>query len=257
MTRAERELVVSWVVTLAMVAALIATLGFVLELLAVPEYVIPPPASVWRGIVENRDLIWRHTGPTVLEIVYGFALGNGGAFLVALLVVGLRHPRRVLLSSAILLRSVPIVALTPVLNLWLGLGLAPKVTIVALITFFPTLVITVRGLASVDPLVLDLMRTLKASPLQIFLKIRIPASMPYVFAGLKVAAPTAVVGALVAEWLASSSGIGHLMAVASYEFRTELLWATIVVASLLGVAAFAAVAAVEHWLVPWSGDALD
>lgn len=242
----------SWLLAAVFLALLAAAGGVALEAFDVPEYVLPSPATVLAGLSEHRQLLWRHLVPTVLETLYGFALGSCVALGLALAVIRWAGIRRLLFSSAIFVRSVPVVVLAPILTLWLGVGMASKVVIVALLTFFPIFVISVKGLTAADPLLLDLMRVLNASEAQILVKVRIPASVPYVFSGLKVAAPMAVVGALVAEWLRSSRGIGHLMALASFELRTDLLWATIAVAAALGLLAYVTVILLERWLVPWN-----
>lgn len=241
-----------WLLTSTWLLLLTAGAVLLYGSLRIPEYIVPSPPTIGRGLVEHRELLARHLVPTLIEAVAGFVIGNGLACLVAAVAVHSASASRIILPVSLVLRSVPILALTPVLTLWLGLFLAPKIAIVVLLTFFPTLIVTMRGLASADPLVLDVLQTINASRMQVFLKVRVPTSLPYVFAGLKIAAPSAVSGALVAEWLGSNQGIGHLMATAAFEFRIGLLWAAIVVASALGVVAYGAVVLVQHWLVPWS-----
>jgi len=221
---------------------------------SVPSYILPKPGAIGRALLEHRTLLLKHLWPTVLELIAGFVLGNFTAFASALAIFYIKAARRILLPGLILLRSVPVVALTPVLALWLGTGLAPRIAVVALITFFPLVVLMVRGLGAADSGIMDVMRVLNAREWQILLKLRIPASSPYVFSGLKIGAPAAVMGALVAEWLGSNEGIGYIMATATFEFRTELLWATIAVGSVLGVVAFALIELLQHLVAPWSRD---
>jgi NitT/TauT family transport system permease protein len=247
-----RKTLKTWLKTLVGIIGLVVGGKLALDLLQVPEYVIPPPMTILHGLVEYRALLLKHLVPTLFEVFSGFVIGNCVAFAVAGLFIHNSEIRRILVSFSLFLRSIPIIALTPVLTLWLGLFLAPKVAIVALLTFFPTLVVTMHGLTSVDPLILDMMSVLNASRRETFVKVRIPASAPYVFSGLKIAAPSAVSAALVAEWLGSRQGIGHLMAVATFEFRTALLWATIVVAACLGILSFTTVGLLQRWLAPWS-----
>jgi NitT/TauT family transport system permease protein len=237
---------------LVTILALLGLIEILLRILRTPDYLLPSPISIAEALIRYREILVQQFLPTLVETALGFAIGNSAAFLVAVLAVNVPSSSRMLLSAALFLRSVPIVALTPILTLWLGLGLAPKVAIVVLITFFPTLVVTIRGLTSIDPILLDLMRTLNAGWLAVLLRIRIPSSTPYIFSGLRIAAPSAVLGALVAEWLSSAQGIGHLMAVATFEFRTDLLWATIIVAAAFGVLSFGGVVLAQRLLCPWS-----
>lgn len=241
--------VLSGAATIAIVAVLVT---ITLRMMDIPDYVLPAPSTIAAALADHRSLLWQELPPTLIEAGLGFALGNIGAVVLAVVIVHFRQPRRVVLSFALFLRSVPIIALTPLLTVWLGLGMAPKVAVVTLMVFFPTLVVTVRGLGSVDRVILDLMHVYDASQLQLLAKVRFPACIPYLFSGLRIAAPTAILGALVAEWLGATHGIGHLMAVATFEFRTDLLWATIVVSALLGIGAFALIALTQRWLVPWS-----
>jgi NitT/TauT family transport system permease protein len=251
-SRASRRGIAVALTDVLTIAVLVLGLLAAFQIAGIPEYVVPRPVTMLRSVVDYKDLLLENLIPTSLAMLLGFVIGNGAAFIIALVIIHVPKMARALLSVSLFLRSVPIVALTPILTLWLGLGLAPKVAIVVLITFFPTLVVTVRGLTSADPILLDLMRTLNASSWSVLTKVRIPASAPYVFSGLRIAAPTAVMGALVAEWLGSAQGIGHLMAVATFEFRTDLLWATIVVSACMGVATFGAVILAQRWLCPWS-----
>lgn len=224
---------------------------------SVPSYILPTPAAIAGALFDHRRLLLRHLLPTMLEVVLGFILGNVIAVAAALVIFYVGSARRVLLPCLIVLRSVPVVALTPLLALWLGTGLAPKVVVVALVVFFPIVILVIKGLGAVDAGLIDMMRVLNARESQILLKLRIPASSRYAFSGLKIVAPAAVMGALVAEWLGSSEGIGYLMAVATFEFRTELLWATITVGAMLGIVAFAAVELTQMLVAPWSRDGGD
>jgi NitT/TauT family transport system permease protein len=163
--------------------------------------------------------------------------------------------QRALFPVAIALRTVPLVAITPLLLVWLGNGYAPKVAIAALISFFPTLVNMTRGLAALDQQALDLMRTLSASRWQVLIKVRWPTSLPYLFTSLKIAATSCVLGAIVAEWIGSDRGLGYLVVASTFEFRITRLWATVAVSSAIALAAFLLVVLAERLLVPWRDEA--
>ncbi|HAH14631.1 MAG TPA: ABC transporter permease, partial [Chloroflexi bacterium] len=155
---------------------------------------------------------------------------------------------------AIGLRTIPIVAITPLLVVWLGNGYAPKIAIAALISFFPTLVNMSRGFASPSPDQLELMHALASSQWQVFRLVRWPASLPYLFASLKIAATSSVLGAIVAEWIGSDRGLGYLIVAATFEYRVARLWATIAVSTALALAAFLTVVAFERLAIPWRSE---
>ena len=217
----------------------------------VPLYVLPPPSAIWQQLVRDWPLLWRHAQPTILEAVGGFAVGNGVAILLAALFVHSAPLNRALFPVAIGLRTVPLVAITPLLIVWLGNGYAPKIAIAALISFFPTLVNATRGLGALDQQALDLLHTLSASRWQVFWKVRWPASLPYLFSALKIASTSAVLGAVVAEWIGSDRGLGYLVVASTFEFKVARLWATIALTTAVALAGFLLVVLAERLLVPW------
>jgi NitT/TauT family transport system permease protein len=150
-----------------------------------------------------------------------------------------------------MINTVPVVAKAPILVLLLGNGMEPKIAIAALICFFPTLVNMVRGLQDVNPQALELMRVLSASPREVFFKLRVQNSLPYLFSALKIAASTSVIGAIVGEWIGSTTGIGALIIQATYAFDTPLLYATIIVGSTFSACFFGLIGLVERRVVKW------
>jgi NitT/TauT family transport system permease protein len=217
----------------------------------VPTYIAPSPIEVAATLVERADLFWRNLIPTFLEAVAGFIFGNGVAILLAVWFVHSRNAERSLYPIMVFINTIPILALAPILVLLFGNGYTPKVIIAALICFFPTLVNMVRGLKSVNPATLDLMRILSASPMEILWKVRFPSSLPFLFAALKIASTTCVIGAIVAEWIGSNFGLGALIIEATYNYRAPLLYATVFTAALLAVVLFAMVSVAESRLVRW------
>ncbi len=237
-------------------------LGLVLALwegavavLHVPLYVLPAPSVIAGQVVRDWPLLIRHARPTLVEAFGGFAIGNGVAIGLAALFVHWPAVQRSLFPIAIALRTVPLVAITPLLLVWLGNGYAPKIAIAALISFFPTLVNMTRGFGAVDPQTLELLHSLSASRWQIFTKARWPSSLPYLFAALKIAATSCVLGAVIAEWIGSDRGLGYLVIAATFEFRVARLWATIAVTSGIALGAFLLVVAAERVCVRWRSDA--
>jgi NitT/TauT family transport system permease protein len=190
-------------------------------------------------------------GRTLVEAVGGFLLGNGFAVVLAIVFVHSPTVQRFLYPVAVAIRTVPIIAIAPILVLLLGNGYAPKVVIAALISFFPTLVNMVRGLEAVEPSALELMRVLSANRRQIFFKLRLPSSLPFLFSALKIATASCVIGAIVAEWVGADTGLGYLIIVATFEFRTGLLYATTAVGSFLALSFFLVVVLLEKAIVRW------
>jgi NitT/TauT family transport system permease protein len=151
----------------------------------------------------------------------------------------------------VLINSIPVVAKAPILVLLLGNGMEPKIAIAALVCFFPTLVNMVRGLESINPQSLELMKVLSASKTEIFFKLRLLNSVPYLFSALKIAASTAVIGAIVGEWIGSNSGIGALIIQSTFNFDSAMLYATVFVGSVFSVSFFLVITLIERLVVRW------
>ncbi len=217
----------------------------------VPNYVVPPPGDVWESLRTDFDTLLSNAKPTAIESVGGFLIGSLGAIFLAIIFVHSRIMERMFLPIVIVIRTIPVVAIAPVLVLMLGNGLAPKIVIAALISFFPTLVNMVEGLQSVDSQSVELFRVLSASKWEVFWKLRIYKSLPFLFASLKIASTASVIGAVVAEWIGSDEGLGALIILATFNFRTSLLYATMIFASILALALFAAIALLERVVVRW------
>ena len=162
-----------------------------------------------------------------------------------------RTLERALYPFVIASQMVPIIVIAPLLLIWVGYGLAPKVIVVALTAFFPIVVNMVDGLQSVDPDAVNLLRTMGASRWQIFVKVQVPASLPFLFSGTRVAMAVSVIGAIIGEWVGSSQGLGYLMIRSKPQFLTERVFAAIVVLSVMGVALFVLVGVVEKLAIPW------
>lgn len=239
---------------LGVAAVIVALWQLVTAGLGVPTYIVPSPVEVWESLRTNWAMLVENTWPTLIESVAGFVLGNGVAILLAVLFVHWKTAERALMPVAVFVRTIPIVAVAPVLVIMFGQGYTPKILIAALISFFPTLVNMVKGLESVDKQSLELLRVLSASRAEVFWKVRVFASLPYLFASLKIAAGNVVIGAIVAEWIGSQQGLGYLIIQATYNFNTPLLYATMTVASVMAVVFFALVGLVERLVVTWEAE---
>jgi NitT/TauT family transport system permease protein len=236
---------------LLVIAGLVLVWDIVIRVFSVPDYVVPTPAAVGQALVKERARLLDNAMPTIVESVGGFALGNLVAIAAALAFVHSKALERALYPVAVAVRTLPIVAIAPIFVLLLGNGYAPKIAIAALITFFPTLVNMVEGLESADPQALELMHVLSASKTEIFRYVRWPSSLPYLFSAMRIASTSSVLGALVAEWIGTNKGLGYLIVLTTYDFRTALLYAAMVVTSAIALAFFFLVSLVEWLLVRW------
>ena len=236
---------------LLVIAGLLLVWDVAIRLFGVPAYVVPTPLSVGQALVRERARLLDNATPTILESVGGFALGNLVAIAAALAFVHSKALERALYPVAVAVRTLPIVAIAPILVLLLGNGYAPKIAIAALITFFPTLVNMVEGLESADTQALELMHVLSASKTETFRYVRWPSSLPYLFSAMRIASTSSVLGALVAEWIGTNKGLGYLIVLTTYDFRTALLYAAMVVTSAIALAFFFLVSLVEWLVVRW------
>lgn len=236
------------------VVGLIALWQLVCVAFRIPTYIIPSPIEVWGSLTDNSSMLLQNTWPTLIESVLGFLLGNFVAIVLAVLFVHWKFAERALMPVAVFVRTIPIVAVAPVLVIMFGQGYTPKILIAALISFFPTLVNMVKGLESVDNQSIELLRVLSASRNEVLWKVRLFASLPYLFASLKIAAGNSVIGAIVAEWIGSQEGLGFLIIQATYNFNTPLLYATMTVASIMAVLFFGLIGLIERFVVTWEAD---
>jgi len=223
---------------------------------SVPTYMAPSPVEVLAAFRDNAGILFKNFWPTFFEALLGFVCGNLVAILLAVAFVHSQTAERAFYPIAVFINTIPIIAVAPILVLIFGNGLAPKIIIAALICFFPTLVNMVRGLKAVNPATLDLMRVLSASNAEIFWKVRLQSSLPFLFAALKIASTTCVIGAIVAEWIGSNFGLGALIIEATYNFRSPLLYATVFTAALLAVFFFSIVSIAEKRLIRWKAPAV-
>jgi NitT/TauT family transport system permease protein len=236
---------------IAAVAGLLLTWQLVVWGFSVPTYMAPSPMDVVEAFRQDGATLVQNFWPTLFEAFLGFVCGNLVAILLAVWFVHSRMAEKAFFPIAVFINTIPIIAVAPILVLIFGNGLAPKIIIAALICFFPTLVNMVRGLKAVTPATLDLMRILSASDWEVFWKVRIQSSLPFLFAALKIASTTCVIGAIVAEWIGSNFGLGALIIEATYNFRSPLLYATVFTAALLAVVLFSLVTAAERQFVRW------
>ena len=215
--------------------------------------IVPAPTQILAVLFAKSPTFITAIQPTILEAIAGFLIGCSVAFVLAVVFVRWQAAEQALYNLAVTLNSLPYLAIIPLLVIWLGNGFAPKIAIAALATFFPVLVNATRGLKATDPQSLDMMHVLNASWTQTFIKLRLPMSLPYLFAAFKISAPAAVLGATVGEWIGSKTGIGYLILTAMFSFDVLMLWATMLVSALVALSGFAFFAALERVTVGrWS-----
>jgi NitT/TauT family transport system permease protein len=187
--------------------------------------------------------------PTVIEALAGFAIGNLAALVMAVVFVQSRVLQAAYFPVVLFFNTIPILALSPVIILIFGLGMTPKIVIAAIICFFPTLVNMIRGLESASANEGELFRMLSASRFETLWRLQLPRAMPALFASLRIASATAVIGAIVGEWIGANKGLGALIIQATFNYQSDRLYAAIVLSSALSIAIFLVVAAVERRVV--------
>lgn len=226
------------------------------RLAGVPEYLVPAPSVVFARLFGDVPFFAMHGVITLAEALAGFALGSAVALIGATLMAHSRLIERSLYPLAILVKVTPVVAVAPLFVIWFGFGPVPKVLIAALITFFPVLVNGVTGFRSVDPGALDFLRSLRTSRRQIFFILRVPSSMPYLFAAFRVAIPLSVIGAVVGEWFSASKGLGSVIFIAHSNLDMPTLFAAIIVLSAMGIALTVLASLLERKILFWHESSL-
>lgn len=235
---------------IALLFCLVAWEGLV-RLLRVPLFLLPPPSRVVLYLWENPGLIAQHTVPTFIEVVAGFALGALTGVTLAAAISQFSFVRRTLFPLLVASQVVPKPAIAPLILLWTGYGVLPKVLLAALISFFPIVVGVTHGLLAVEPEIQDLVHSLRATRWQILTRVQLYSALPYFFSSLRVAATLSVIGAIVGEFVGASEGLGYLLTLANFQMDTPLMFSSIFVLIVMGVALFQSVAIVERWAIPW------
>ncbi len=242
---------VRWLPPLAIVIGIIGSWEAYVRIFDVQRWLLPAPSVIFETMVDDAGLLSRHTVTTMEEVIVGFAMALAAGVILAAVIALSTTIERAIYPFVVASQTIPIIVIAPLLLIWIGYGLAPKFIVVALIAFFPIVVNTVDGLKSVDPDSVRLMRTLGASRRQIFMKLQLPTSLPFLFSGAKIAIAVSVIGAVIGEWVGSSQGLGYLMIRSKPQFLTERVFAAIVVLSVMGIALFALIGLIERLSIPW------
>ncbi len=234
-----------------LIAALLVLWELAVRAFHIPPYLVPAPRAVVVQLFAQWSELWRQSLVTTYATVGGFALSIAFGVPMAVAIAYSRLMESMLYPILVFSQSVPKIAIAPLFVVWFGFGIIPKVIAAFLLGFFPVVVSTVMGLKSVEPEMVDLAQSMKASRLQIFLKIRLPNALPSIFSGLKVSVTLAVVGAVVGEFVGSNSGIGYVLQIANGNFDLPLMFAALFLLSMIGVLLFVAVDLVERLVIPW------
>jgi putative hydroxymethylpyrimidine transport system permease protein len=221
------------------------------DALSIEPFLIPAPSDIASALWNDRDLLAEDAWVTLREVVLGFALSLVAGLSFAAVLHLSETMRRAFYPLLVASQTVPIIVVAPILVVWFGFGITPKLVIIALICFFPITVNALDGLRAVDPDLIKLMRTLDASRLRVFLGAEAPSALPYAFSGAKIAVAVAVIGAVFGEWAGSEAGLGHLMLQASAQLETARLFAAVVVLSVFAVSLFALLSLLERRVAWW------
>jgi NitT/TauT family transport system permease protein len=215
------------------------------------EVILPTPSATFATMWIKRAYLLQHTWPTVIAILVGFLIAAVAGFGIAMGIAYSRWINEITYPFLVAAQVVPKIALAPLFLIWFGVGLLPKVVIAALIAFFPIVINTAKGLTSVEPELVQFMRSLGASWREIFFKISLPWALPYIFAAFKISMTLAVVGAVVGEFIASDVGLGYVVNYANITLETRVMFAGLMLLSLVGIVLFLLVVALERYLLSW------
>lgn len=242
---------VVFVIVLVFVWWLVTTMKWV------QPYIIPSPGDTWAAFTDNAAYLAQNTWVTTYETLIGFAVAVVVGVFVAVIMVYSHGLEKTLYPIILFAQVIPKIAIAPLFIVWLGFGAAPKILVAVLMAFFPVVISGLAGLRSVDPEILQLTSTMGASRLRTFLKVRLPAALPELLSGLKVAATLAVTGAVVGEFVGANEGLGYVILQANGNLDTAMLFAALIIMSLLGVLLFAVIQVAEKFLIPWHASKRD
>ncbi|HKX19756.1 MAG TPA: ABC transporter permease [bacterium] len=236
---------------LALLAAILAGWEAAVRAFGVPFYILPAPSRVAGVLVADHVLLLEEAAVTLGEVLLGFAIAFVVGVALALAIFSSRTVERAVYPLVVASQTVPVFAIAPLLVVWFGYGMLSKIVMAALIVFFPIVVNTVDGLRAADPDMVNLLKILGAGPGQIVRRVRVPAALPFVFSGTRIAIATSVIGAVIGEWVGSTRGLGYLMIHANAQLHVDLVFAVIVYLSVMATALFWTVSLVEWAALPW------
>ncbi len=221
------------------------------RLLGIKEYLLPPPSKVWVEFLKRYDIVMSSAWVTTQEILAGYLLAVVVSIPLALAISYSRFMETAVYPVIVFLQIVPKIAIAPLFIIWFGFGFTPKLLLVFLLSFFPIVVSSIQGFKSLDADIMDFARTTGSSGWRLFAKIRLPQALPHIFTGLKVGAALSATAAVVAEFVASDKGLGYLLLQYNGQLETPMVFAIVVLLSLIGLAVYYAVELIERLAIPW------
>lgn len=244
--------IVAGATPLVLLLLLVAAWEVAIRVLNTPEYIVPAPSAIAAEISEQREVLLRNSWVTFYESVFGFLLSIAVGLPLAILIVYSKIAERTIYPLIVASQTIPKVAIAPLMVFWFGFGAMPKVLVAFLIGFFPIVVSSVVGLGGTPIEMIYLVRSMGAGTLRTFAKIRFPYALPTIFAGLKISATLCVIGAIVGEFVGSSSGLGYLVLTAQGVLDARMIFASIFMMAIIGLVLFYAVDLIERVVVPWN-----
>ena len=236
---------------IAVASVVIAVWQFSTSVFGIEQYILPSPLAILDVYRHDFGMLRFNAEYTLIEAVLGFVIGCFAGWLVGVFMATWKPIERAFLPYIVGSTTIPIVAVAPILILILGIGMTSKVAVTSFLCFFPTCINTLKGMRSSPAGAVELMHVLAAPKSQEFTKVRIPASLPYVFVGLRLAAAASVIGAIIAEFVGAARGLGYLIVQASYQLDAPTMWASGFASAMLGVLMFSLVVAAERRFVRW------
>ena len=247
-----RTRLVEWIPAIAVFCLGIVVWQLAIDIFDIQKFLLPKPGSIVRAFFTQRHTLWSAGWLTLKEALGGFAIGSGLGILFAVVLARFRRISAALMPIAIAANAIPIIAFSPIFNAWFDpLSLSPRMATAGVLCFFPVFVNTLRGLTSVKPSQIELMRSYAAGEFAIFRRVRVPTALPFVFSALKVATVLAMIGAIVADYFGTFGSLGITIKNSVSLFDFETAWAAILTASILGVAMYVAVSLVERFALQW------
>lgn len=218
---------------------------------AIPTYILPPPSIIIYNLFTNLAFMGHHILVTLYETLAGFAISVILGIIIAILMDGLPFVKKVIYPLLITSQTIPIITLAPLFIIWFGYGYLPKIIIVVLICFFPISISLLQSLGSVDIELINLLKSMGAGRYQIYKIVKLPASLPGLFSGLKIAATYSIMGATIGEWVGGKDGIGIYMLRAKYSFATEKVFGAIIIITILSISLLKLIEFIENKSMPW------
>lgn len=240
----------NWLSILAVIV-LIIIWQVAVDMFHIKKYVLPSPKLVFLSLFNSKNHWWKHIGSTALEIFGSFGLTIAAGLALAIIISWSKWLNKLLMPVIVLFNSIPKIALAPIFLLWFGYGIWPNILISFTVAFFPVVINATTGMTSVDDDLMNLVRYLNATKLQEFIKIRIPNSLPNIFAAVKISATMCVVGSIVGEFVASKSGVGYLLRDAQARIDMPTMFACLFVLAIMGLSFFGFISLLEYVIMPY------